>query len=143
MLPRGLWLYFTEFKFGNRMSRLSVFPVRKTYNTPMIAQMSGKCNGDTAQKIPLKSGSFQKISPPNTKPNTDIFYDNVEKEEVPQDCSHHSGQNEVYNPIALPSGLIERTHPLPTEIKDDTPNQKEQPKRSKCPLVVSIKRISQ
>lgn len=54
---------------------------------------------------------------PDVEPDTGVVYDDVEKKEIAEDTGNKSRKNDIYDTIALPFSLIERTYPLPTEVE--------------------------
>jgi len=80
---------------------------------------------------------------PDTEPDTDVVHDDIEKKEIAEDSGNECGDYEVDDAVPLPFGLVQSTHPLPTEIEHDAPREKYESKPPKHPLILSIEHIGQ
>ncbi len=54
------------------------------------------------------------------EPDAGVVHDDVEKEEITDDASNQGRENNVHDAVPFSLGLIERTHPLATQVEDNT-----------------------
>ena len=58
---------------------------------------------------------------PDVEPDAYVVDDDVEKEEIAEHSCDQGREDEIDDAVPLSLGLIERTHPLPSEIEHDAP----------------------